>query len=105
MGLVRAVEVDGEFFPPVTPGHIDLSDGFPDDVGNLSQDLVSCRVAMRIVDFLEVIEVEYGDGAGVSPVQSGENVLQTLAKCLPVQKPRKSVVPGLFHQIFQAKRV
>ena len=71
---------NGELVTPEARDRVRFSRAMAQSVGNHFQELVADGMAKRIIDALEVIEIEAEDGEAFAPLHSLELVLDALAQ-------------------------
>ena len=83
VGQRRAGQDDGELFATVAGGQVHLADRLAERRGHVSQDLVAGLMAVRIVEFLEMIDVDHDQRErALAPLPFGKAAIH-----LVVQRP------------------
>ena len=87
-GLVGAGEEDGELVAAEPGEHVGLAHAHPQQRGDAAKQVVAGAVAERVVDVLEVVEVEHqhGAAAAVAP-HLGDPLVELVLEPAAVERP------------------
>ena len=79
---------------------VDEAGLLPQDAGEVHQDLVAYRVAVAVVDFLEMIDVDHGHAEAVSvPAAAFALLFQPVGEVAAVVQSCQFVADGQFSQL------
>ncbi len=90
--LDRRLE-DDEFVAAEARHHVGVADDLAQPVGHRAQQLVAAGMAERVVDLLELIEIDEQHGAGLARMPRGsQRLVDLVAKVSPVRQAGERVV-------------
>jgi hypothetical protein len=92
-GLVHRRHDNGELVTPEARDRIGFAGAMAQSVGNHFQELVADGMAKRIIDALEVIEIEAKDGEAFAALHSLELVLDPLAQEHAIGQIGQGIMP------------
>lgn len=86
---------DGEFVAAEASQHIGIANRRPQPLRHFDQQLVAGRMPQRVVDALELVEVEHQHGeAGAMALQPLRGVLELFGEQRAVRKAREQIDPS-----------
>ena len=87
------VQYHGELLTSVAPNHIALAYALPNHLGQALNDPVSNRMAVLVVDFLEVINIEHGKrDRSIVSFRKKDRLRQVLFYTRMIQQPGECVL-------------
>jgi hypothetical protein len=103
LGLVGGREDDRELVATDPGRGVGRSKAGPQPVGHLDQNVVAGGVAQVVVDLLEAVQVEHGDGEVLaSASRIGHGLGETVVGQGPVGEPGERIVEGLMGELVLA---
>lgn len=90
--LTRGVEDEAELVPAGASDHVGGADGLGEAVGQLGHDLIPTAVSVRVVDVLEVVEVEGDDGDALTrTLRACPRSLEGVCERSTIREPRQGI--------------